>query len=165
MTVLWIKPEEGEMAELESGDPKFEALCRQVAQEMERVHVPGAVMGVLFEGVERIPGVWGDQRGQPSAGQCHDAVSDRLYYQDVCRHAHYASGGAGHGGLGCAVADLSARAAPPGRVGGGAGDAAPSADPHGRLGRRLFRRLRPRRGCPGDNRREDGGSAAVDAAR
>ncbi|MCW3055058.1 MAG: penicillin-binding protein beta-lactamase class, partial [Chthonomonadales bacterium] len=44
------------MAEQESGDPKYRELCAQVARDMERLHVPGAVVGVLFEGKEQIRG-------------------------------------------------------------------------------------------------------------
>lgn len=51
---------ESHMAEQEGlaeiADPKFREMCAQVVQDMERLHVPGAVVGVLFEGEEQIRG-------------------------------------------------------------------------------------------------------------
>ncbi|MCW3098032.1 MAG: Penicillin-binding protein beta-lactamase class [Chthonomonadaceae bacterium] len=41
---------------LRESDPKFQGLCAQVVGDMERLHVPGAVVGVLFEGVEKVQG-------------------------------------------------------------------------------------------------------------
>src|SRR5579862_2332830 len=37
-------------------DPKFGKLCADVVQDKERLHVPGVVVGVLFEGKEQIAG-------------------------------------------------------------------------------------------------------------
>ena len=41
---------------VESDDSKYQELCAQVVADMERLHVPGAVVGVLFEGREQIQG-------------------------------------------------------------------------------------------------------------
>jgi hypothetical protein len=40
----------------ESSDPRFQELCAQVRADMERLHVPGVVVGVLNEGKEQIAG-------------------------------------------------------------------------------------------------------------
>jgi len=40
----------------DSEDPRFRGLCAQVEQDMERLHVPGVVLGVSYDGVEMIQG-------------------------------------------------------------------------------------------------------------
>src|SRR5438874_46411 len=37
-------------------DPKFRELCAQVTEDRERLHVPGVVVGTLYEGTEQIQG-------------------------------------------------------------------------------------------------------------
>lgn len=40
--------------EAQIADPKFRELCAQVSEDRERLHVPGVVVGTLFEGKEQI---------------------------------------------------------------------------------------------------------------